>query len=145
LSMYEYIQAPRKCKTLEGQSIVEFALILPVLLLITLGLLDLGRSFYFQETITNAAREGARYYSLHPDQSGQAISIAVREAGALGPYITVTPSGPTVDPNTGDRYVSVTVQYNFKLITPLVQQLVGQNINLRATSRMPAAQITLNP
>ena len=39
---------------------VELALVLPVLILITLGMVDYGRAYYFQVAITNAAREGAR-------------------------------------------------------------------------------------
>src|SRR5438105_12464827 len=43
-----------------GQSMVELALILPTLILMTLGMVDYGRAYYFQVAITNAAREGAR-------------------------------------------------------------------------------------
>ena len=43
-----------------GQSLVEMALVLPVLALLTFGLVDFGRAYYFQVSITNAAREGAR-------------------------------------------------------------------------------------
>ncbi len=43
-----------------GQSLVEMAMVLPVLALLTFGLLDFGRAYYFQVSITNAAREGAR-------------------------------------------------------------------------------------
>src|SRR5712691_10594139 len=43
-----------------GQSLVEMALLLPVLALLTFGLVDFGRAYYFQVSITNAAREGAR-------------------------------------------------------------------------------------
>src|SRR5437870_2601945 len=44
-----------------GQSLVEFALALPVLLLLLLGLADFGRAFYYTSTIANAARVGAEY------------------------------------------------------------------------------------
>ena len=43
-----------------GQSLVEMAMVLPVLALLTFGLVDFGRAYYFQVAITNAAREGAR-------------------------------------------------------------------------------------
>src|SRR2546428_4422197 len=43
-----------------GQSLVETALVIPVLAVLTFGLLDFGRAYYFQVAITNAAREGAR-------------------------------------------------------------------------------------
>ncbi len=43
-----------------GQSIVEFALILPVFVLVLVGVFDLGRGIYAFNTISQAAREGAR-------------------------------------------------------------------------------------
>src|SRR5919108_6520180 len=43
----------------KGQSLVEFALILPAFLLLFAGVLDLGRVFYAHITVNNAAREGA--------------------------------------------------------------------------------------
>ena len=43
-----------------GQSIVEFALILPVFVLVLVGVFDLGRGIYAYNTISQAAREGAR-------------------------------------------------------------------------------------
>src|SRR5437588_12801047 len=44
-----------------GQSLVELALALPLLLLILIGLADLGRSFYYTTAIASAARQGAAY------------------------------------------------------------------------------------
>lgn len=43
-----------------GQSLVETAMVLPVLAFLTFGLLDFGRAYYFQVAVTNSAREGAR-------------------------------------------------------------------------------------
>jgi Flp pilus assembly protein TadG len=50
----------RRCHRSGGQSLVEFALLLPVLLLLLLGLFDLGRVVYAQHTITQDSREAAR-------------------------------------------------------------------------------------
>jgi len=48
-----------------GQSLVELALILPVFILVLVGILDFGRAFYAYNAISNAAREGARYGTVH--------------------------------------------------------------------------------
>src|SRR5258708_24862285 len=48
-----------------GQSLVEFALVLPVFLLIVTGLFDLARAVWQEETLAYAAREGARYAIVH--------------------------------------------------------------------------------
>lgn len=47
-----------------GQTLVEFALVLPILLALTVGLIDLARGVYFYNTLSNSAREGARFGTL---------------------------------------------------------------------------------
>jgi Flp pilus assembly protein TadG len=54
-------QLLRRCRSQEGSAAVEFAIILPVLLLLLLGALDMGHMYYIDHLITNASREGARY------------------------------------------------------------------------------------
>ena len=49
-----------------GQALVELAIILPVLLLLMLAALDLGRIFYARIAVENAAREGAMEASVNP-------------------------------------------------------------------------------
>ena len=50
-----------------GQGLVEFALILPLLLLLIIGTLDLARLFHAKVVTNNAAREGAYYLSYFPE------------------------------------------------------------------------------
>lgn len=49
-----------------AQAIIEYVLMLPILLLIVLGAMDLGRMFYTKMILTNAAREGANYLAYTP-------------------------------------------------------------------------------
>jgi len=51
----------------KGQDLVEFALVFPLLFLILFGVIDLGRIFHASISISNAAREGARYATLDPN------------------------------------------------------------------------------
>lgn len=51
----------------KGQGLVELAILIPVLVIIIIGALDLGRIFFGVITVTNVSREGARYLTLHPD------------------------------------------------------------------------------
>jgi len=52
---------------------VEFALILPILILLLVGILDTGRAVNAYVTISNASREGARYVALNPTAAPSAI------------------------------------------------------------------------
>jgi Flp pilus assembly protein TadG len=72
-----------------GQSLVEFALLFPLLLLILLGAIDLGRAFNAYVTITNASREGARYGSTHPtNTSGVTTRVQAELSGVVVTGIT---------------------------------------------------------
>ena len=52
------IKGPKRTK---GQGIVEFAIVLPILLLVVFGLIEFGRLLFFYTVVNNASREGARY------------------------------------------------------------------------------------
>jgi Flp pilus assembly protein TadG len=60
----------------DGQELVEYALVLPILLLLVLGLMQVGVLLYQYNTLANAAREGARYAVTHPGDSGGINSAA---------------------------------------------------------------------
>ena len=79
-----------------GQALVEFALLLPLLLVLVISAIEFGRLFYTQIVITNAAREGAYYFSTHTDDytlsdlKDKTALAAEVEAGNSGiPNITV--------------------------------------------------------
>ncbi len=73
---------------------VEFALILPLMVLIIAGIFDLGRAFFASITITNAAREGARFGALNPDYMTGVCIAAKTEA--LNTGITLHDSNITI-------------------------------------------------
>lgn len=59
--------APRRAS--RGQSLVEFSLVLPVLLVLVLMAVDFGRAFYAWVTLTNAVRDAANYAGMNPGGS----------------------------------------------------------------------------
>jgi hypothetical protein len=112
-----------------GQSLVEFALVLPVILFLMVVLIELGMIFYVQVVLTNAAWEGARAGATaeNPSQSDREIAQAVREAAyGLNPdqlEVMIDPaqdefprSGPFPLPR-GEK-LSVVVSYTMKLSVP---------------------------
>jgi Flp pilus assembly protein TadG len=112
--------------TQRGQSLVEFAMILPIFLLLAVVIFDLGRGVYYYSAIHNAAREGARYGVVYPNDSATMKSKAANYAIGLG----TTPADVTAgylrnDLNGNEAYiVKVTVNYCFVPVTPLVDLFI---------------------
>lgn len=117
-----------------GQSVVEFALLLPLLLLLVIGVVDLGRVYFSYITVTNAAREGARYGAARPTETSQIINRAINEAQGSGVILTnVSVSCPNGSCTQGNP-IQVTVSYNFQLITAYL--FGGGTIPLQASVQM---------
>lgn len=95
-----------------GQSLVETALVIPVLALLTFGLLDFGRAYYFQVAVTNAAREGARSAILNIYTGPQTPTCTTANSYATCPVQTDTAIVNAVNAelqNTGITPQSVTI------------------------------------
>ena len=124
-----------------GQSLVEFALVLPVFLLILSGILDFGFLLYSRMTVINAAREGARVATTMTDTPGAipgAVSSRVSEAASGLPVATSTScvlGGGNPSPCTyiAGNSIRVTVSYNHHAFFPL---LFGATIPLSSTVQM---------
>src|SRR5438046_9533154 len=74
-----------------GQGLAEFAIVLPIFLIVVFGMIDVGRVVWATDDITNAAREGARYASIH----GGSFCSAPLSAGMCcptGPSLSGTPA-----------------------------------------------------
>ena len=67
MNLFEFFARRRRRTRTRGQSLVEFALILPLLLVFLATILDLGRIYYANISLLNAAREGAFQASKTPD------------------------------------------------------------------------------
>ncbi len=123
-----------------GAAAVEFALLLPVLLLLVFGIIDFGRALNAQITLTQAAREGAR---LDAVGSTKVASGTQGAATGLNP-VNVT-IGYTCQPNdgAGAKNASVTATYSFAFVTPFaaIAHMFGSSFNstitLSATGVMP--------
>lgn len=136
----------KKC----AQSLVEFALVLPILALMLLGAVDLTRAFYYYMALQNATREAARvaidYPSQYDDtsacaaghQEGQPYVDVSCAAGTLtiSPAANGTANPPTRVP--GHKAITVTAQTTFSPITILIQQFTGPTLTLKAQTVMLA-------
>lgn len=146
-----------------GQALVEFALVIPVFLLLIFGIIDAGRLIYTYNAVSNSARNAARVAIVNQAASGTdtcdttaptayAVGCAVASSGG----ITVAPAdvdvvytdylgGGECGDGTPDGYVigcvvSVTVSAPWTPLTPIIGQIVSP-ITLSSTTKMPIERV----
>jgi len=102
----------------DGQALVEMAIILPLLLLLLLGTIEMGRIFHSYIVVTQASREGARVAAV--GQSDAEINTVVAEnTSSLGGTVRVGITPAHADRRVGDT-VTVEVQYEIDLVAPMI-------------------------
>lgn len=110
-----YRRQPRTGSRDRGAAAVEFALILPLLLLIIFGVIDFGRMLNAQVTLTQAAREGGRLAAL--GQSNGAVTTRTQNAATGLSPVTVTVTAACAPGSTLDAKVKAS--YAFTFVTPV--------------------------
>lgn len=99
-----------------GAAAVEFALVLPILVLIICGIVDFGRAYNANLALTHAAREAARIWALGGTAAETSTAATTAAVGLTVTSVTTTTcafGNPT----------TVTVTADFSFITPLIQNL----------------------
>ena len=109
-----------KSKREQGQALVEFAMVLPILVLLVVGMMQFGLLFHEYLLVNHAAREGARVATL--GGSDAEIVAAVNTAAASASNTTIVPSA-----RVRGAQVTITVTKQVALITPLFNALFPQN------------------
>lgn len=152
-----------------GQSLTEFGLVLPIIVMLLLGIFDMGRAVYAFNSVTNAAREGARVTAVNqiapattntscienmpvedvtnPTWSPRACAAAAAVSLGVRPSdVTISYSAPpgtnlacTTPLNVG-CIASVTVTYRWSAITPIIGNLMGP-ISMSSTSQIPIERV----
>ena len=149
-----------------GQSLVEFSLVFPIIVLLIVGFVEIGRAVFAYNTIANAARQAVRVATVNqlsavtdcdetrpiedPYEPHWSIrGCAISAAGPLGintsnVSVVYAPPPSTSLTCTPALHVgciaSVTVTYNFSISTPFVNKLIGP-FTMRQTSSMPVERV----
>lgn len=112
-----------------GSAVVEFALIVPILILIVLGIAEFGRAYQAQTMLSQAAREAARSMAINDD-----AALAKTTAVGYFPALGLTPGQIAVSPAscTAGQAVTITITQPFTFLTGMF----GDNINLTGTGSM---------
>lgn len=100
----------------QGQGLVEFALVLPLFLVLLFALVDFGRGFQTWIEVTNAAREGARVGAVGGTTSEIEARARAAAAGLDQTDLAISSTGVGGTPGSS---VVVTATYSFELVTPL--------------------------
>lgn len=132
--------------TSRGQSLVEFALVLPILLLLVMVALDFGRVYLGYINAQNMARIAANY------AANNAASLAAAESATLDEYRRLVANdarqincelpnplpGPVYAQGTdlGDP-VTVAIPCQFRILTPVIGAILGDDVLLTASATFP--------
>jgi Flp pilus assembly protein TadG len=138
-----------KLRNDRGSALVEAAITIPILLLITVGIFEVGRAYQTWQVLTNAAREGARVAIL-PNTTAGTVTSLVRTYMTNGQLSKA--STATVSVNQAASYVvnganipaslvTVDYPYDFMMLQPVARLVVpnstnGRSITMRATAMM---------
>jgi PKD repeat protein len=148
-----------------GQSLVEFALVLPIMLLLTLTALDFGRVYLGYINLQNMARIAANAAANHPEAwsgAGDADAKLAYQNQILGDAVAsncdlprvagvqTAPAPTFTDADADGKYeigdtaqVSITCQ--FHVITPVISNIVGGSVSVSASSVFPVKSGMTDP
>jgi Flp pilus assembly protein TadG len=137
--MNRILQLRRRDATGRGQALVEFALVLPIFLLVMVALFDLGRAVFAYNTLTNAAREGARIAIVNQYKptivaraKAQTAIVELHDPSVQVDFYQVNADG-TPDTSTQCALVAVgclavvSFEATYQPITPLIGNIVFKN------------------
>ena len=130
-----------------GQSLVEFSLVIPLFLLLLIAVFDLGRGVFAYNTLTNAAREGARMAIVNQDtatiiadaKAATAIVELNNPSVQIGFYVMADDGSPdfsdTCSPVAVGCLAVVSFEADYRPITPLISNIVfGNKVTFNAQS-----------
>ena len=129
-----------------GQSLVEFAVVLPVMLLLLLVGLDFGRVFLGWVNLNNSVRVAANFAAMNPNAwangnatvTDQYQALVTQDAATTNcalPTPVPTPAFPN-GTDIGDP-AQVTITCNFSIITPIIGNIVGHALPVSASAAFP--------
>lgn len=159
-------RARRRNRRGSGQSLVEFALVIPIIVLLVAAFVEIGRAVFAYNTIANAARQGARVAAVNqledvtdcdasrpvedpfePHWSIRGcVIVAASTLGIDTADIEIAYSPPPLTTLDCDPVVhvgciaAVTVNYDYAIATPFVSLLIG-GFSMSQTSQMPVERV----
>ena len=125
----------QKFKNRKGQSLVETALVLPIIILIIMGIIDFGMMFNNYLIVSNASREGARTAAVGATDS-KIVSVVKTVSATLDNTKISTVISPVEALRKKGDEVVVKVIYEYELLTPMIESLLPGPVELKGTAVM---------
>ena len=107
-----------------GQAMVEFALVLPILLLLLCGIIDFGWLYYNQIALSNAAREGARYAVIHYDPATTWRSDTITQ---MLSSVAAVDDAQAVVSDPQNQKITATVTATVPILTGFTSTILGRD------------------
>ncbi|MHB8171481.1 MAG: TadE/TadG family type IV pilus assembly protein [Thermincolia bacterium] len=131
--MFKWIKSLRKKE--KGQSTVEMALVMPILILLLFGIMEFGRIFNAYLIVTTAAREGARAGVVGAAdaaiRSAVITTAGTLNTNAMSVYIT-----PTSSLRIRGASLTVSIEYPIRVYTPVINNITGDPFVVRSQTTM---------
>lgn len=125
----------KSLKNQKGQALVEFAIVLPVLLMLVMGIIQFGMMLNSYLAIENASREGARA-GIVGSTDAEIESLIISSSPSLNPAdLTVTLTPSEANRRSGDT-LTVKVTYNYKFTIPIISSLFNDGKMLTGQTSM---------
>lgn len=119
----------------KGQSLVEFTIVLPILLILIMGMIESGMMLNSYITIENASREGARA-GIIGNSDNQIKELIIARSPSLDPdNLTISIIPNELNRKSGDSLL-VKVTYNYKIIVPIINGVFGNSVLLNGETSM---------
>lgn len=114
----------RRVRNQRGVELIEFAIVLPLLLILTLTVVDFSRAFFMKSILTAAAREGARLAVVTNDPAAaQTRAVDVAKSGG------VTDATSSVTGPDANKFMECTVSGNFSFLYPGLFSWLGNSFS----------------
>lgn len=122
-----YRTARRLLRRDRGQSLVEFAIVVPLLLALLVAIFEFGRAWNIQQVVTNVAREGARQGVLATvdNDSVQTVVSTLLTTARLDPADATVSVNGCNDITGTECNVQIQYPYNFLFMGPVVRLISG--------------------
>ena len=139
----------KRMRSEKGAALIEAAITVPIILLISVGIFEFGRAYQTWQVLTNAAREGARMAVITTSTDAD-ITARVRnymQAGSLPNYATATVTIQRSVALTGsDTASSIQIDYPFQfmVLNPVVKLIAPSDSKTGAPITMKSSAIMRN-